>query len=436
MVFHDHRTKSPYDGFGNPFVQERNRALAERFFPMSQTMSVEPVTKPNLRRALELVKQMMAIPGPSGAEGQIVEFIRRKLLAAGVTEKQLRTDGAHKRSRLKGEVGNLILKLPGTRRGPRRLLMAHVDTVPLCVGSRPVRKGAMIRSGDPRTALGADDRAGAAVVLASVLEILEQELPHPPLTCLWTVQEEIGLRGAKHLSLSMLGRPKLAFNFDGGSPVKLTIGATGAYRRTYTIDGIASHAGGAPEKGVSAVAIAALAVARLQADGWHGDIHKNGCHGTSNVGVIQGGQATNVVTDRVVVKAECRSHDRDFRKRIVDTFDRTFREAAEQVHNIEGESGRVEIEGDLDYESFFLNENELCVSLAEEAVRRLGHEPIPAIANGGVDANWMFAHGIPTVTLGAGQLNQHMVSEALDIAAFQDACRIALTLATGTEESK
>ena len=77
-----------------------------------------------------------------------------------------------------------MFRLPGTFRGPRRLLMAHLDTVPVCVGARPVRRGNRITSAAPHTGIGADDRAGVAVVLGAALEILERKLPHPPLTFL------------------------------------------------------------------------------------------------------------------------------------------------------------------------------------------------------------------------------------------------------------
>ena len=127
-------------------------------------------------------------------------------------------DDAHRRTPIGGQVGNLVLKLPGTIRGPRRMLSAHVDTVPICVGSRPVRKGKYVVSANKKTGLGADDRAGAAVLLTAALAILRAKLPHPPLTFLWTVEEEVGLFGARYVRLSKLGKPTLAFNFDGGSP--------------------------------------------------------------------------------------------------------------------------------------------------------------------------------------------------------------------------
>ena len=139
------------------------------------------------RGAEKLLMQMLAIPGVSGREATVMEFITRQLRKAGVSETALEFDHAHRRSILKGDSGNLVCRLPGTIRGPRRMLSAHVDTVPLCEGVKPVRRGDLIVSADKNTALGADDRAGAAVVLNAALEILRRKLDHPPLTFLWTV---------------------------------------------------------------------------------------------------------------------------------------------------------------------------------------------------------------------------------------------------------
>jgi tripeptide aminopeptidase len=112
-------------------------------------------------------------------------------------------------------------------------------------------------------------------------------------------------------------------------------------------------------------------------------------------------------------------------------MERAFTIAAKQVQSSEGGRGRVKIEGRLDYESFLLGPREAVVELANKAVSSAGRQPQIAISNGGLDANWLNAHGIPTVTLGCGQMNVHMTSEMLDLAAYRDACRIALLLATG-----
>lgn len=380
--------------------------------------------------ALKLLMQLLSIPGRSGHEGAVMKFIADRLRKAGASEKSLIHDTAHRRSSLKGEVGNLILKLPGRAGQPRRMLSAHVDTVPICVGCKPVRRARRIVTAGRKTGLGADDRAGAAVLLLTAEAILRHNLPHPPLTFLWTVQEEVGLHGARYLQVAKLGKPEMGFNFDGTSPTKLTIGATGGYRMRITIHGRASHAGNAPAEGVSAIAIASLAIADLVENGWHGQVEQGRRHGTSNVGVIHGGEATNVVTDKVVVRAEARSHDAPFRRRIVSEIRRAFERAAKKVRSTDGEQGRIEFEGQLDYEAFRLQLDEPAVIAAEHAVHSLGLESEYAVSNGGLDANWLTEHGIPTVTLGCGQRAIHTVDEELDIADFHLARKIAMRLAT------
>lgn len=384
------------------------------------------------KAALDLVVQMMAIPGKSCEEGRIAEFIRERLREIGIPASAVSHDAVHRSSPAGGEVGNLIVKLPGTRRGSRRLLMAHIDTVPLCVGARPVRKGPVIVSRDSHTALGADDRAGAAVVLNAIREIRRQDLDHPPLTLFWPVQEEIGLYGARFATLSKLGKPKLCFNWDGSLPHAATIGATGDYAILIEIEGIASHAGVHPERGVSAIAIAGLAIADLMDNGWHGLVVKGRNTGTSNIGYVHGGEATNVVTPRVTLRAEARSHDPKFRKRIVDEFRKAFTRAAAKLTNDNGKSGRVRFEADLKYESFRLPLDAPCVQSAQAAIQAVGLQPELAVTNGGLDANWMSARGLPTVTLGCGQQSAHTVDESLHVESFLNACRAGLLLATGT----
>lgn len=399
---------------------------------MNPKTAYSSLPQPDLRRAEELVMQLMPIAGRSGEEAAVAELVRQELQQAGAARSAVVSDSAHRRTPSGGQVGNLILNLPGTLRGPRRMLSAHLDTVPICVGSQPQRKGELVSSANPQTGLGADDRAGVAVILSTALEILQRGLPHPPLTFCWFVQEETGLHGSRCLTKSLLGKPAMAFNWDGGSPAKLTVGATGGYRLAIEIRGLASHAGNAPEAGISAIAIAALAIADLQRGGWHGDVRKGRQRGTCNVGAIQGGEATNVVTDRVLIRAEARSHQPRFRQRMVTQIEKAFRAAAAEVKNAAGATGSVRFDGRLDYESYRLDSREPCVRLAAQAVRAVGREPELAVTNGGLDANWLVRHGIPTVSLGCGQLHPHTTSEALRMPDFEDACRIALQLATST----
>jgi len=390
----------------------------------------------NRPAAESLVMKLMAIPGKSCEETAAAQFIVDTLLAAGLPKSAIAHDAAHKQSPFGGQRGNLIVKLagsPGRTREPRRMLMAHIDTVPICVGCKPVKKGNFVRSADATTGLGGDDRAGAAAILTALLEILRGDLPHPPLTFLWCVQEEIGLMGARNVDVKKLGSPlpHAAFNFDGSSPADITIGATGAYRAVIHIEGIPAHAGVHPERGASAITIASLAIADLQTSGWHGLIVKGNNRGTSNVGVFHAGEATNVITESATLRAEMRSHDPKFRKQILGAYRKAFTNAAKQVKTDTGKRGKVTFDVSHDYESFALNTGDPAVAIGAEAVEAAGRTPNFRISNGGLDANWMNLHGIPTVTFGCGQHDIHTAKEYLDLPEYFTGCAIALRLATG-----
>ncbi len=380
---------------------------------------------------IKLVMELLAVPGRSGEEQAIADVVIEHLRVAGVPAKAITFDQAHRKSRRGGQIGNLIVKIPGTTRGPRRLLMAHLDTVPLCVGARPVIRGGEIVSQDPATALGGDNRAGCAIILNAAIALLQADAPHPPLTFVWMVQEEVGLLGARHLTASKLGKPQLCFNWDGGAPNVAVIGATGDDHLDIEIEGLASHAGAHPEDGVSAAVIAGLAIADLQQNGWHGKVVKGKQQGTSNIGSIIGGEATNVVTDRLTLTAEVRSHRAQFRKRIIKAFEKAFRDAARSVTNAQGASGKIRFSTYDKYESFRIPKSDPSVCTAMEAIEAVGLPALTRVIDGGLDANWMTAHGFPTVTLGCGQAGIHTVNESLNIADYLNACRIALRLALG-----
>jgi tripeptide aminopeptidase len=381
--------------------------------------------------AVKLVMTLMAIPGRSGCEREVLTFIRSRLREAKLPASALAEDSAHKRSSLGGQAGNLVVKLPGTVRGPRRLLMAHVDTVPLCVGSQPVRKGDLIVSRNRNSGLGADDRAGTAALLDTLLWILREKPPHPPLTFFWPVQEEVGLLGARHVDLKKLGGPKLCFNWDGGAPDVAVVGATGGSELRIEVRGLASHAGVHPEQGISAIAIAGIAIAELAKNGWHGLVVKGPSKGTSNIGIITAGEATNVVTPHLTLRAEARSHDPRFRQAIIDAFRAAFESAVQAVKNDAGATGQVDFEAELKYESFRIPADNPAVQSAMRAIEKVGLIPSTRVSDGGLDANWMTARGLPTVTLGCGQQSIHTVNETLHVESYLNACRIARLLATG-----
>jgi tripeptide aminopeptidase len=386
----------------------------------------------NRQRAIDVVIELLSVPGVSCEERAVAETIVAILRRFGLPRDAVAFDHAHKKSPYGGNCGNLIVKLPGTTKGPRRMLSAHLDTVPICRDSQPVRQGNAIVSVREGTGVGADNRGGCAAVLTAAIEILEQKLPHPPLTLLFTIQEEIGLLGARYVDASLLGAPKLAFNFDGTSPESVEIGATGGMHMDIEIGGIASHAGGAPERGVSAAMIAALAFADLQRNGWFGLVKKRGVRGTSNVGTLHGGTATNVVMDRLTLDAECRSYSVPLRNRIARAYQKAFERAASQLSNADGRRGSVKFHCVKKYEAFKLPKRDPSVLEVQRALRSLGLRPVLEYSNGGLDANWLAVHGIHSPTLGAGSCDAHTVGEKLIVDQYLRGALVALRLATGS----
>ena len=313
--------------------------------------------------------------------------------------------------------------------------MTHMDTVPLCAGAKPRLKGRKIVN-DAKTALGGDNRAGCGVLVTLAAELAKQNLDHPPITLLFCVREESGLWGARHVRTAELGSPAMAFNYDGGAASNVTIGAVGADRWQVEIFGRASHAGVAPERGISSTMILALALADVKAGGWFGKVVKRKLLGTSNVGPITGGEgrpagdATNVVTDYVHVRGESRSHDSKFFREITKAYKAAFEKAAKRVTNSDGKPGRVKFRAETDYYPFRMKENLPVVKRAVEAVSGIGATPTIRAANGGLDANWMVRHGVPTVTFGAGQNEPHTIDEWINLDEYDRACALAVQLAT------
>ena len=399
-------------------------------------VAVDPPTIAlNESAARQTLVELLALRGGSGDESAVADRIVERLVALGLPEDAVADDGAHERIGY-GSRGNLIIKLPGRgrlQRTPRRMFSAHMDTVPLCVGAQPVLEGDWIRGRDNDKALGGDDRSGCAVLMTIARELLAKEnaeIDHPPLTFVFTVQEELGLRGARHLDTAQLGRPQLCFNFDGGTPLSVVTGATGDMQVDIDIRGIASHAGVHPAAGVSAAIIQARALESLREGGWHGAIAVNNHRGTANVGVISGGSATNVVMDDLSLRAEIRSHSQVFRQKIAREWKKAFEAAAKQTRNDHGDSGSVVWDETLKYESFALSKDEQVVKTALASMEVVGLEPDTRVVDGGLDANWLVAHGLPTVTIGCGQHGIHTTSERLHVPEFYTACRIGLAVAT------
>ena len=195
------------------------------------------------------------------------------------------------------------------------------------------------------------------------------------------------------------------------------------------ITGISTHAGLAPHKGISAGLIASKAVADVAARGYFGKIIKGSRTGTSNLGSMQGGEASNQVMDKALLTGECRSHNPAFLEQIIRVYRTSFERAAKSVTNHEGKCGKVTFKTVSDYRAFRLKKTEPCVKTACKAVKAAGLDPNPLVMDAGLDANNFNEKGLPTVTLGTGSHNFHQIDEYVDIREYRKTCEVLLHIA-------
>src|SRR6476469_10725653 len=201
--------------------------------------------------------RFLAVEGVTGKEAAIGREIATALEEGGVAADAIRLDDANTRIPVPTETGNRIVNLPGRgamHNQPRSMFMTHMDTVPLCAGAKPKLANRKIAN-EAKTALGGDNRCGCGVLVTLAAELAKQKLDHPPITLLFCVREESGLWGARKVKTAELGSPVMAFSNDGGAASDVVVGAVGADRWEVEIFGRASHAGGAPERGISATMI-------------------------------------------------------------------------------------------------------------------------------------------------------------------------------------
>lgn len=390
----------------------------------------------DVESAIAHLMRFLSVEGVTGKEANIAAAVSDALKAIGVPASAIRFDDANKRIPLPTETGNLIVDLPGTKAGPRLLFSTHLDTVPLCAGAKPKREGDRIVS-DGTTALGGDARTGVALLVVLAETLIRHKLPHPPITLLFTVREESGLHGARELDPKDLGGAAMCINVDGQLASELLIGAVGQENWEVEITGKASHAGVAPEKGISATLVGSIAIAEARRSGWFGKIVKPDGHGTSNVGIFGGkggtaaaGDATNVVTDYAYIRGEARSPEAAFATKIAEAFKGAFAKAQGEVKDDAGETAQVKFSHKPAYPPFELAKDSPVVKRAARALGMLGLEPVYLFSNGGLDANWLDKHGVPTITIGAGQAEIHTIKEYVNLAEYEKGCRLGILMAT------
>lgn len=336
--------------------------------------------------------ELVQVDSVSGKERQIADLLIKKLLELGLKVKE---DSAGQKTG--GEAGNIIGRLPGTSAGPVLVLCAHMDTVEPGCGVQPVVEDGIIRSSG-NTILGADDKAGIVTILEVLRLVRQNNVKHGGIEVAFTIWEEGGLFGAKNLDFNLISA-KIGFVLDSnGQPGTIVTRAPSQDHIGAVIRGRAAHAGINPEDGINAIQVAAYAITQMK-------VGRIDSETTSNIGIISGGKAINIVPESVTIEGEARSLSTE--KRLQQT-----RQMCNAIENAARKYGAVaDVVTKTLYPDYWLSVDSLPVKIAVKAARNLGLESHLVNTGGGSDANIFNSKGIATAVLGIGMKKVHTTEE-------------------------
>ncbi len=366
----------------------------------------------NQDRMKENFLALVEIYSPSRNEADVAGWIREKMaisLGAEVIEDNAAVS-------VGGNCNNMVLRLSGDRDARPLFLNAHMDTVEPASGVRPLVQDGVIRS-DGATVLGADDKAAIAIIFEAIEAARECNISLPPLDLVFTVCEEIGLLGAKALDTGLI-RATQGYCLDSTGTFNLINQAPEAVRFTIDIHGRSAHAGIEPEKGINAILLAARAMAEIPCG-------RIDAETTSNIGMIKGGTATNIVPDLVTVQGEVRSHNHEMLKHVQDEMMGAFYRIAMEMQAGPMQDSdvvipRIESTVDQEYPAMKIDKKHPLVLRATEAAAELGKELQVMSTGGGSDANVFNGKGLDAVILGIGMRDVHTCQEHIHLKDMAD----------------
>lgn len=356
----------------------------------------------NRERLIDTFRFLVEIDSVSRHEGDIAKELKKILETMGA---ETVIDGAGKETG--SNTGNLIAKFHGTENIPPLLLNAHMDTVEPGRGVVPILKDGIFTS-DGTTILGADDKSAIAVLIEVMRVLKENNMPYGPIEMILTTCEEIGLMGAKHLDMNLI-TAKYGYALDATDTEGIITHAPSANKIEFKVHGRDAHAGAAPEKGINAIQLASKAIAGLEL----GRIDKET---TCNIGIINGGIATNIIPNLVVVKGEVRSHSDEKLKKVTSDIISSFENAVKNYGNNSSDGlPRVDVVVEDDFSRTDIPENHPVITLAQKAAANLGRKMITKTTGGGADANIFYQKGIVTGVIGTGMRDMHSVRESVSV---------------------
>lgn len=348
---------------------------------------------------------MIQIDSPSKGEKEMADYLENYLKERGISFQSDRAGEAYG-----GNGRNIVAHIPGTQPGMPIGFCAHMDQVDPCRGVKAIVEGDIVRT-DGTTTLGGDDKGGITAILEALEDVLETKADHRDIYLVFTSTEEMGMQGAKHMDLSMLPCKDLLVVDATESPDFIAYKAPAMESIEAIFHGRKAHAGIEPEKGVNAIVAASKAIAQMH-------IGRLDPETTSNIGRIEGGAATNIVTDQVSFTAEIRSHSMEKLTAEVAHMEQCCQTAAESM------GATCDFHHELAYPSLSVDPDCALMQLTKKAMGEEGIDPELRIIGGGSDANILAGHGYRSVIIGLGMRNVHTVEETLDLRDTLTATRI------------
>lgn len=374
------------------------------------------MTQINEERLVKEFIELVQVDSETKNEGKIAEVLKEKFSKLGleVVEDDAKSKTGH-------GANNLICTLKGTKEGVSSIyFICHMDTVVPGVGVKPQIQDGYITS-DGTTILGADDKAGIAAMFETIHILKEQQIEHGDIQFVITVGEESGLVGAKALDHSLI-KADFGYAVDSTGKVGDIIVAQPSQAKIEIFAyGKTAHAGVAPEKGISAITLAAKAISKMPL----GRIDEET---TANIGRFEGGQATNIVCEQAYVHGEARSLDPDKLNEQLKNMEKACREAEKEV------GGKIDFKYEIVYPGYKHDENEKVVQIGKNAASKIGLTCELLSTGGGSDANIMNGYGIPTANLCVGYENIHTTDEKMAISELVNLSKLLTSIVIEVSE--
>lgn len=352
----------------------------------------------NKDRLIRTFTELTAIDSLSLKERAMADILTLRLRELGLEVTEDDSKGS-----TGSNAGNLIARLtvPGKENEPYVLFSAHMDTVEPGIGKKAVIHEDGRITSDGSTVLGADDALGIAEILEAVQEVIEEGLPHHNTELLFTVAEELYTVGASAMDISKIKADRAYFLDRAGTVGSVTMTEPTLICFMINIEGKASHAGFAPEKGINSIVIASKAIASLNV----GRINENT---TLAIGMIDGGVAPNVVPASVKVSGEIRSQVHEEAHALLDKVKETFEAEADKV------GGKVGFESTVHLTAYTVPDDSCALSKYEEVLSELGISCLKEKSFGGSDSNPFRRQGIDSLCIANAMWDIHSENEYTD----------------------